>query len=84
MVNDELTSLTAGLEQAFSLLATHGRIAVITFHSLEDGLVKRLFRDLAKEGRAILVTKKPHIPTREEISNNPRARSAKLRIIEKV
>jgi len=84
MVNDELTSLTAALEQSFALLASGGRIAVITFHSLEDGLVKRIFKKFVQEDRATLVTKKPTIPSREEIIKNPRARSAKLRIITKL
>jgi 16S rRNA (cytosine1402-N4)-methyltransferase len=83
LVNDELSSLKQGLEQALELLAPKGRVAVITFHSIEDGLVKRRFREWAKEGRAELVVKKPIVPTREEIQKNPRARSAKLRVIEK-
>ncbi|MDO8548069.1 MAG: 16S rRNA (cytosine(1402)-N(4))-methyltransferase, partial [bacterium] len=60
-----------------------GRIAVITFHSIEDRLVKRAFVGMAKkEGR--LVVKKPLTPTKAEIIHNPSARSAKLRVIEKV
>lgn len=84
MVNDELTSLTAGLSQAFTVLAPGGRLAVISFHSLEDGLVKRTFKALVQNGSARFITKKPHTPTQTEIKNNPRARSAKLRIIEKL
>lgn len=84
MVNDELTSITEGVGAAFAALCGGGRIAVITFHSLEDGLVKRLFRSLGDEGRATLITKKPLLPKREEIIKNPRARSAKLRIIQKL
>ena len=82
VVNDELTNITTGVRAAYDMLAPHGRIAVITFHSLEDGLVKRLFRELAREKGAHVVTKKPLVPTREELLENPRARSAKLRILE--
>lgn len=84
MVNDELTSLSEALPHALELLVPGGRIAVITFHSLEDGLVKRIFKTFSGESRAALVTKKPIVPTREEIRTNPRSRSAKLRIIEKL
>lgn len=83
VVNGELASLEAALPKALALLAPHGRLAVITFHSLEDGLVKRIFRRFANEGTATLITKKPVAPTREAVRQNPRARSAKLRIIEK-
>lgn len=82
LVNDELSSLTEGIGKAFALLTPGGRIAAITFHSLEDGLVKRLFKTLAANKRATIITKKPIVPSREEIIKNPRARSAKLRIIE--
>lgn len=84
MVNDELTSLSEALPHALELLVPGGRIAVITFHSLEDGLVKRIFKTFSGESRATLVTKKPITPSREEIRMNPRSRSAKLRIIEKL
>jgi 16S rRNA (cytosine1402-N4)-methyltransferase len=81
-VNDELGVIHSGVGAAWSHLAPGGRIAVITFHSIEDRAVKRLFADFAKqEGR--LVFKKPLAPSRTEIINNPRARSAKLRVIEK-
>lgn len=82
-VNDELGALGAGLEGAWKLTAAGGRIAVITFHSLEDRIVKRTFADLVKKGDGKLHTKKPITPSREEIRENPRARSAKLRVIEK-
>jgi len=58
-----------------------GRVGVISFHALEDTLVKKKFRSLAREGRGELLTKKPIIPSREEIIKNPRARSAKFRVI---
>ena len=66
----------------WSHLAPGGRIAVITFHSLEDRIVKRWMNDLEDDKRVI--TKKPIIPTEEELRTNPRSRSAKLRIIEKI
>ncbi|MBY0473392.1 16S rRNA (cytosine(1402)-N(4))-methyltransferase RsmH [Patescibacteria group bacterium] len=81
-VNDELGVINTGLTAAWSHLSVGGRIAVITFHSIEDRAVKRLFAEFAKkEGK--LIVKKPLIPDRAEIINNPRARSAKLRVIEK-
>lgn len=82
-VNDELGSITLGLTSAFELLKPGGRIAVISFHSLEDRTVKHFMKEKAAEGSGVLVVKKPVVPTREEITKNPRARSAKLRIIEK-
>lgn len=84
MVNEELVSLQTALADSLHLLKSGKRIAVITFHSLEDGLVKRLFRQWSHESLVTLVTKKPLIPTRQELITNPRARSAKLRIIQKL
>jgi 16S rRNA (cytosine1402-N4)-methyltransferase len=81
-VNDELGVIHAGVGAAWNHLAPGGRIAVITFHSIEDRAVKRLFADFAKQGSR-LVLKKPLAPSRTEIISNPRARSAKLRVIEK-
>jgi 16S rRNA (cytosine1402-N4)-methyltransferase len=86
------------LPQAVEALSAGGRLAVITFHSLEDRIVKQTFRDLSREKRdethpmapvirpAIirLVQRKPFLPTEEEINQNPRARSAKMRVIEKL
>ncbi|MEX0931300.1 MAG: 16S rRNA (cytosine(1402)-N(4))-methyltransferase RsmH [Candidatus Paceibacterota bacterium] len=82
-VNDEIGSMKEGIENTFNKLAPQGRIAVISFHSLEDRFVKHYFKTLELEGRATIITKKPIIPTDAEIAQNPRARSAKLRIIEK-
>lgn len=82
-VNDELGSIEKGVAGAWSVLTSSGRIAVITFHSIEDRTVKRLFAKYAKED-GTLVFKKPLIPSKEEIITNPRARSAKLRVIEKI
>lgn len=82
-VNDELGALKAGLQAAWRHLAPNGRIAVITFHSIEDREVKRFMTGLehAKEGRRIV--RKPTVPSEKEIRANSRARSAKLRVIEK-
>ncbi|MEN9561600.1 MAG: S-adenosyl-methyltransferase [Candidatus Parcubacteria bacterium] len=83
-VNDELGAVSQGLKAAWGLLRPKGRIAVITFHSLEDRVVKELFRSFVKTGEGTLVIKKPLAPTREEMQANPRSRSAKLRVIEKI
>jgi len=83
-VNDELGVLKIGLEKGFKLLKVGGRISVISFHSLEDRVTKRFFKEMEKEGIAKLVNKKPMTATAEEIKNNPRSRSAKLRVIEKI
>lgn len=82
--NSELTNLEKVIENGFNRLSKGGRIAIITFHSLEDRIVKHAFVELRHKGNANLITKKPIIPTSDEIINNPRARSAKLRIIEKI
>lgn len=78
-VNDELDAIREGLEGAYAHLAPGGRIAVITFHSIEDRVVKRLFRSWKEAGRGAEEPKKPIAPSREETKENPRARSAKLR-----
>ncbi len=83
-VNDELGVIGRGLASAWKYLSCGGRIAVITFHSIEDRAVKRIFAALVKDDDGVLVVKKPLVPSREEVLINPRARSAKLRIIEKV
>ncbi len=99
-VNDELGSLADGLKSAWRVLSPGGRIAVISFHSLEDRIVKNYFNELKKGSdaygdedgnvnvngnvsRAKIITKKPIVASDEEVERNPRARSAKLRIIEK-
>lgn len=83
-VNDELFSITTALPQALELLESKGRIAVITFHSLEDRIVKQTFVDFAAKGLGKIITKKPIEPNEEEIIANPRSRSSKLRIFEKL
>lgn len=82
-VNDELGALKEFIESSVQLLAPDGRLAVISFHSLEDRIVKRAFREKEAEGVGINMTKKPIVATREEVTRNPRARSAKLRIFQK-
>jgi len=82
--NSELTNLEKVIEKGFDKLSIGGRMAIITFHSLEDRIVKRAFVELKQKGYANIITKKPIIPTDEEINLNKRSRSAKLRIIEKI
>lgn len=83
-VNEELSVLETFITQSVQLLASTGRLAIITFHSLEDRVVKHQFRDLAAAGIGSAITKKPITPSPEELEHNPRARSAKLRIFQKV
>ena len=98
-VNDELTVLEKGLDDAFSMLSKGGRLAVITFHSLEDRIVKQKMADWCRgctcpkdfpvcvcgnKPKARLVTRKPVCANETELLRNPRARSAKLRICEKI
>lgn len=98
-VNEELIVLELGLNQAIELLAPHGRVVVLSYHSLEDRITKRIFKQLATDlrdpndpfGRRVLrskslslLNKKPIMASEEEVANNPRARSAKLRAAEKL
>jgi 16S rRNA (cytosine1402-N4)-methyltransferase len=80
-VNRELEELAASLPRAVGLLGPGGRVVVISYHSLEDGIVKRAFRD---DARLRILTKKPLRASPEETARNPRARSAKLRAAERV
>lgn len=82
-VNDELNNLRAVLPQVLELLKKEGRIVVISFHSGEDRIVKQFFRQEEKNGKIKIITKKPVRPSLEEIRENPRARSAKMRVAEK-
>lgn len=78
-LNQELANLEKALSSLDKILKIGGRATIISFHSLEDRIVKRYFNELAKQGRVQILTKKPIIPAEEEIKANPRARSAKLR-----
>jgi 16S rRNA (cytosine1402-N4)-methyltransferase len=82
-VNDEVNTLKLGLAGSWQILKPKGRLAVISFHSGEDRIVKNFFKERVVEGQGILINKKPIIPTDQEVNLNKRARSAKLRIIEK-
>jgi len=79
-VNDELETLKIAIEAASRVLKPGGRLAIITFHSLEDRIVKRAFA--AEPWNAI--TKKPLAPSEQEVMENPRSRSAKLRVAERM
>ena len=98
-VNDELNVLQEALKQSTELLNVGGRISVITFHSLEDRIVKQYFNEVSKEDNIIkglpnvnkdllpdfkVITNKPILPSKEEIERNPRSRSAKLRVLERI
>ena len=98
-VNKELDVIEPALEQALGMLNIGGRVAVITFHSLEDRIVKNFFKEKTKIDKAIqgmpnipeeylpdfrLVENKAIVPSEEELKRNPRARSSKLRVIERV
>jgi 16S rRNA (cytosine1402-N4)-methyltransferase len=82
-VNDELNNLKKALPQAEELLATEGKLAIISFHEGEDRIVKKFFHQQNQKEKLAIITKKPVVPTTEEIKLNPRARSAKLRIAKK-
>ncbi len=81
--NDELGALREGLSAALERLTLGGRIAVITFHSIEDRIVKGVMKDAAYAGQGSVITRKPMVPSAEELIVNPRARSAKLRVFER-
>ncbi|MBI5629569.1 MAG: 16S rRNA (cytosine(1402)-N(4))-methyltransferase RsmH [Elusimicrobia bacterium] len=82
-VNAELENLTRGLEGVVPLLQQGGRLAVISFHSLEDRIVKTLFSEFVSRGQCRFIVKGAVAPASQEVARNPRARSAKLRIVEK-
>jgi 16S rRNA (cytosine1402-N4)-methyltransferase len=83
-VNDEIESLKQAVRDGFSKLSVGGRLAVISFHSIEDRAVKQFFKLKVDLGEGQNIFKKPLVPSDEEIKENPRSRSAKLRIIEKI
>lgn len=82
-VNDEMGSTEDGIRGAYNLLNEGGRLSVISFHSIEDRLVKNTFKEISETLGAKILTKKPIVAKEEELLANPRSRSAKLRIIEK-
>jgi len=82
--NDELEAAEEGIVEAVEYLKPGGRVCVISFNSLEDRIVKNLFRERKKEGILKIITKKPLVPSTDEIRSNPRARSAKLRVAERI
>ncbi len=84
VTNDEMGELDRLLEAAPGLVKNGGRIVVISFHSLEDRKVKERFRQLAKDGLGVILTKKPLQPDDDEVKVNPASRSAKLRALEVV
>ncbi len=83
-INDELNNLARGLDGAFKLIETGGTIVVLSYHSLEDRIVKKFFKQKELEKAVQILTKKPIIPTLKEINLNPSSRSAKLRAIKKI
>jgi len=78
-INQELENLKKALPQALEILEKGGRVVIISFHSLEDRIVKNFLKDQSKLGKIKILTKKPVLPTSKEIKLNPRSRSAKLR-----
>lgn len=80
-VNDEFGHLKKALEKSLVLLKRGGKLAVISYHSLEDRIVKQYFKQWSKDGLVTEITKKPTVPSEEEQHNNPRSRSAKLRVL---
>ena len=83
-VNTELDILKMSITKAVDILNSQGRLGVIAFHSLEDRIIKSTFKDCASEQLLKIITKKPIRPSSEEVIDNPRARSARLRVAEKV
>ncbi len=83
-VNDELNNLREALPAAYTLLGKKGRLVVISFHSLEDRIVKNTFKEFELKNMGKVITKKPITPTPEEIEENSRSKSAKLRVFEKI
>ncbi len=84
VVNKEFENIEQGLRDAWQVLKVGGRVAVISFHSLEDRIIKNYFRESAKESTCAILTKKPIIASFQEKNKNSRARSAKLRVAQKI
>lgn len=83
-INDELNNLKKVLPQTIEILKCEGKIVIISFHSLEDRIVKNFFQEEAQKNILTIITKKPVVPSKEEIKINPRSRSAKLRMAIKI
>ncbi len=83
-VNNELEHLRLALAKALKALKPGGILEVISYHSLEDRIVKQITKQWAKDGLAEELIKKPIVPSAEELRSNPRSRSAKLRIVRKI
>lgn len=84
VVNDEIESLNSGLKDAVDLLLGGGRLVVLSYHSLEDRIIKLKFKEFKSRGLLKIITKKPITPSWDEIAVNPKARSAKMRIAQKL
>ncbi|MDP3296516.1 MAG: 16S rRNA (cytosine(1402)-N(4))-methyltransferase RsmH [Thermodesulfovibrionia bacterium] len=83
-VNKELTELSMAINTGINILKSGGRFCILSYHSLEDRIVKHSFKELAHKGMVSIITKKPLIPKKEEQRLNPSSRSAKLRTVEKL
>jgi len=83
-LNKELENLKEGLKSSFAILSPGGRMVVITFHSLEDKIVKQFYLEKKRKGEGVIITKRPIKPKYQEIKINPPSRSAKLRVLEKI
>ena len=83
-VNDEVGALKQLLVDGWEILTPDGRLAVISFHEIEDRIVKRFFVSKVAEYKAKLINKKPIVPTEAEVSSSPHSRSAKLRVAQKI
>lgn len=83
-VNKELTELSMAINTGINILKSGGRFCILSYHSLEDRIVKHSFKELAHKGMVSIITKKPLIPKKEEQQLNPSSRSAKLRTVEKL
>lgn len=83
-VNDELNNLKIALPETLAILKPEGRLVTISFHSLEDRIVKNFFKDQENKGQLKILTKHPQIPGEKEININPRSRSAKMRVAQKI
>lgn len=84
IVNDEIANIETAIPQVIELIREKGRIVTIAFHQGEDRVVKNIFRDAQQEHKGKMLYKKPLVPSELEVKNNPRSRSAKMRVFEKI